>query len=79
MTSNTSNTSSVQPPVEPITIEDLKRGAEHVGDLASGISRRVAERVAEQTATRRMLAAAAVVVITAGLAYYYGRRTRGVL
>ncbi|MGV8084234.1 MAG: hypothetical protein AB2L09_11470 [Coriobacteriia bacterium] len=76
MIAETKSTSSVKPPAEPITIEDLKQEAEHIGDLASSVSRRVAQRVAEQTATRKMIMVGAGVVVTAIVAFLLGRRSR---
>ncbi|NTW29007.1 MAG: hypothetical protein HGA39_06570 [Coriobacteriia bacterium] len=59
---------------EPITVEDLKRRAEEIGDLAASVSRRVADKVVQQSATRKMLVVVGVVLAAASLAYFAGRR-----
>lgn len=73
MIMDTQSTSSVEPAVEPITIDDIKHEAEYIGDLASSVSRRVAQRVAEQTATRRLVMLGAGVAVLAVVAFLIGR------
>lgn len=55
-----------------ITVEDLRRKAHRIEDMAKA----EALRIAEHDATKIAVAAAALVVVALGAAYYLGTRRR---
>lgn len=62
--------------IEPrITIEDVKRRAETVRDLAVAEVKETADKVVDESAGRTLLIMAGVVVLAASVAFYLGTRS----
>lgn len=63
-------------PETRITLDDLKRKAEQVKDIALDDAKRVSREVTSQDATRYVVAAVMTVAVVASVAYYLGSRRR---
>ena len=61
-------------PEDRVTLEQLKRRAASVQNLAVSETKRVTSEVMELDFTRKALIAVGTVVVVASLAYYFGRR-----
>jgi len=62
------------PPVERITIDDLKHRAESVKSKAISEAKGAVDVVVGQEATRTLLIVAGIVVVAASLAFFLGSR-----
>jgi hypothetical protein len=61
-------------PEERVTLDQIKRRAEAIGDRAVSDSKRLANEIYEQNVSKTIIVAVGVVLVAASLAYFLGTR-----